>query len=716
MAASYSDKKLDSWGADYNALWDSKTPLTPPQQSVFDTTKIENSRERFITDSTFDDITAAPQKIAESTQQLLSGDKIAPNPNSITTPPSAPPAEPSYYVYDRKESSTTISQARNLFGGNIDVIAKLEDIVFEKFGDGAMRNSIAYIVPWKRTGVTTKTQASGSDASMPRTNALGEIAFDLGTDFSFNPKNFDPSLYENINLEYHPTFLEFDAEGSLWKESDAFPTYSVTSLLDQKGGINSSDYTLAFQSKEDGTVEPKTSTAQEKQKKLGSEIPVGWRQGIMTGAGFLADTLIKDRRAGNIVQTVIGQAGRLTDTPSGPIYIANPIGNLINQGLDYATMFGLNVPRGLTTTVEPDLQSRAPKGGEVKNKGGAAAAEEGAWQFLFNPEQLNLSVGPEFKATETWGVSDEANAGQPLHWSNHKNPELKFNKVLLNGYVFGKQVEDLEQGLIELFMSNGSNTKHGPQVLEFVWGKKSFGPCVIKDIQITEKMWDDGLLVNAEVSFTLIKVPEWTINDGQVTTYNPSEEQTLVAPTGGPTGVGSTVGIGSTAPPADSKDKPATGEPPSKKPGQPTKQEIAKKCINLKNTNSNLEQIQETYNVFGLYRGDAKQAKERLRKYKLMYDLAELNKIRDFNLTVPQGSKTQLGFTGGNFSPARIESGANKQWKKAAGSNPLTDANYPDEYVNDAIGTGVGYLRGSINNQVNSSTCTNAIAQTSQNG
>ncbi len=177
-----------------------------------------------------------------------------------------------------------------------------------------------------------------------------------------------------------------------------------------------------------------------------------------------------------------------------------------------------------------DLSSSQPKSSVLSVA--PVSASSGKWQFLFNPSQLTLSVGPNFKAAETWGVGDEPNAGQPLHWTSMKNPELKFSKVLLNGYVFGRRVEELEQGLIKLFMENPTNdAKHGPRVLEFVWGKKSFGPCVIKDISISEKMWDEGLLVNAEANFTLEKVPEWTINDGYVSTYDASAQGTISDPT-----------------------------------------------------------------------------------------------------------------------------------------------------------------------------------------
>jgi hypothetical protein len=152
------------------------------------------------------------------------------------------------------------------------------------------------------------------------------------------------------------------------------------------------------------------------------------------------------------------------------------------------------------------------------------------WQFLFNPSELELEAGPEFKTAETWGVSDKSNSGQPLHWSHNKNAQLKFNSVLLNGFVFGRKVEALEQGLLELFMARDGDGQDGPHVLEFVWGKRVFGPCVIKNVSVKEKQWDEGQVVNAELSFTLEQVPEWTINDGFVDVARPGRQPTVASP------------------------------------------------------------------------------------------------------------------------------------------------------------------------------------------
>lgn len=147
------------------------------------------------------------------------------------------------------------------------------------------------------------------------------------------------------------------------------------------------------------------------------------------------------------------------------------------------------------------------------------------WQFLFNPEELQLSTGPDYNRSDSWGVSDPKNEGQALSWRSNKNRKLTFGRVLLHGYTFGKRVDRLEKGLQDLFMArDGENGADGPPVLEFVWGDRVFGPCVIQNIQVREKAWDKGILVNAEVSFELEQVPEWTINDGFVDVLRPGRQ------------------------------------------------------------------------------------------------------------------------------------------------------------------------------------------------
>jgi hypothetical protein len=80
-------------------------------------------------------------------------------------------------------------------------------------------------------------------------------------------------------------------------------------------------------------------------------------------------------------------------------------------------------------------------------------------------------------------------------------------------------------------MSREGVGSDGPPVLQFVWGQRVFGPCVIQNIRVRERSWDTGILVNAEVSFELEQVPEWVINDGFVDIARPGKQSTVNDPT-----------------------------------------------------------------------------------------------------------------------------------------------------------------------------------------
>lgn len=549
----------------------------------------------------------------------------------------------SYYVYKTQEtSSNPVPMAKNLFGANLDVVTALDRVEFEPYGDGSMRNAIAHIVPWKRGGVSNKTQSLPSYESVFRDGALNDIASSFGAtgiDLGDLGLNFDTSIFSTESLINWDNAPSWNEDNSVWESTDLDLGIDYA-VFDQKGKTNTTELT----------------NAKEKQKKLGSEIPVGVRQGLLTGLQF-ANSLIPygNSQIGNYVETGLNLIGDALDTPSGPIYIGNPAG-IINQGLNLGTMFGFNIPgRGLTTSIAPDLQSNESKGSVLKDKdGGSPGLPEGIWQFLFNPSELSLNVGPNYKETDTWGVMGDANGGKPLHFTNLKNPELKFSKVLLNGYVFGRQVENLEQGLFDLFMKNPSgNSPHGPQVLEFVWGKKTFGPCVIKDIQISEKMWDDGLLVNAEVSFTLVKVPEWTINDGQVSVYDPSSLDSVIGvgtTSPGTVGTGTTVGAGTTSTTATTQEE--TAQPPSSNNSSglsAEEQALYRKCQDAQKYAEEFGKVQEkirpTGNIFsGNFTTSKNDLRNAVRTYTSLYNKMAGIYGRDFTgkITNPTANSSQL--------------------------------------------------------------------------
>lgn len=498
-------------------------PLTPAQEESL---KGKLGTEIFQTDSIFSD-TRVYNRLTEPSQSSTS-----PAPSNYSSPlGGGSTGNPDYYIYDKEsyDQSYAVPQAKNLFGANLDVLATLSDednIQFEAMGDSSLRNAIAYIVPWQRASSSSRTQSASSVVNAPRTDFFQEVIDGLSPDFGFAEPGYFDSILDGIDTSFVPSW---DETNSAW---DADIDYFNTDLDffvgdDFKGNLNSGYYTKILNTGTEDQATLDQSPAEKRQASVSSEIPMGWRQGILAGGRFLAGELIEDTGTRGLVDTALTQGAGLLNTPTGPVYIGNANG-LVNQVLDIATMFGVNVPRGLTTSIPPNLQSNRSK---LEGFAAKAKPTNGMWQFLFNPSEIALSAGPKFKTTETWGVSDEANSGQPLHWTNNKNTTLQFSKVLLNGYIFGKKVESLEQGLFKLFLENPTNdAKHGPKVLEFVWGKRSFGPCVIKDIRVNEKMWDEGCLVSADVSFTLEKVPEWTINDGQVSTFDPTAHPVSAPP------------------------------------------------------------------------------------------------------------------------------------------------------------------------------------------
>ena len=456
--------------------------------------------------------------------------------------------ETPYYVYGENSSANTypVSFAQNLFGANTDVVAPLEKINFESSFDGSLQNAIAYIVPWKRTGFNSRTPANPTVTDTPASQNIFDVGLDLGIDLNFEPPADMSDLYGGTGIGTtgdplsSPNFFSSDNNLPSFLGDTTPPKWDTDQSKWYDGStdyqVNTQTYTPTTDVKGNKPPTQDQQAAQDKQKALGSEIPIGLQQGILAGTSFLAGSLLQDNpQLSSIAGTGINQiAGSVFNVPTGPIYVGNENG-IVNQVISgassLAALFGVNIPRGLTTTVRPDRQPNTPKDFNLNVI--PSNRTDGAWQFLFNPSELGLSLGPKYSESETWGVMDAKESGTPLQFQRMSNPKLKFSGIKLNGYVFGRQVEDLEQGLFKLMMTAGgadNGASAGPQVLEFVWGKKTFGPCVIKDISITEKMWDNGLLVNADLNFTLEKIPEWTVNDGQVSVYAPYTQPTQTPP------------------------------------------------------------------------------------------------------------------------------------------------------------------------------------------
>jgi hypothetical protein len=428
---------------------------------------------------------------------------------------------PQHQENQGKSATSGIGGPRSFLGGNIDVYSALDKVEFQGgLGDFSLRGNIAYIRLWKRGGSAQQSAASVTPAAVAGSNYQEAFTKELD------------SRYDNLWSSTSNLNLDFDKYYKGPTTNDDDQIFGPDGTLG--GSPSPANYNYSAQNNFDATG-VYSSTAGSWQKALSSQTPT-------SSATPSATTTQAPPTPTSPPPAAAAMGAVKSANPSGFLNTAANVGRAL-----------VGLPQG-----KPEYSGQAAGGGSGAS---SAPAGEMMWQFLFNPSELELEVGPEFKDAETWGVSDKGNSGKPLHWSHNKNAQLKFNSVLLNGYVFGRKVEVLEQGLIELFMARDGEGQHGPHVLEFVWGKRVFGPCVIKNVNIKEKMWDEGEVVNAEVSFTLEQVPEWTINDGFVDVARPGRQQLATNPVPGDAGTTAPV---TTAPAA----APGGGAAPDQKPPQ----------------------------------------------------------------------------------------------------------------------------------------------------
>jgi hypothetical protein len=203
-------------------------------------------------------------------------------------------------------------------------------------------------------------------------------------------------------------------------------------------------------------------------------------------------------------------------------------------------------------------------------------------------------------------------------------------------------------------------------------------------------MWDEGEVVNAELSFTLEQVPEWTINDGAYVDVarpgrRPLQEQVAnfasgtTAETTGTTETETTPGAGQT-----DNQKPAS-TPPANPAADPFS---VQKCTNLANLRQNLTTIESA--EFG---ATLDKVNLRFRRYQALYNLANNSKITTLNV--------------GKYTPDYIsrEIAAYSKERQTPGrfrNKSLTG-------INTDISSGVTFLRGNLLTQLNSDTCIKAL-------
>jgi len=235
-----------------------------------------DSGELFKTDSTVSD-TGQYNKLEENETK----NQPPTSDNEGSSPAEEPPGP--YYIYGRNTSSNTypVSFAQNLFGANTDVLP-LKEIKFESF-DGSLKNAIAYIVPWKRTGFNSRTPANPTATDTPASQNIQTLADDLGIDLKFDPPLEMGDLYGGAGIGTtgdplsSPNFFSSDNNLPNFLGDTTPPKWDTDQSKWYDGStdyqVDTQTYTPATDVKGNKPPTQDQQAAEDKQKALGSEYP-----------------------------------------------------------------------------------------------------------------------------------------------------------------------------------------------------------------------------------------------------------------------------------------------------------------------------------------------------------------------------------------------------------------------------------------------------------
>lgn len=145
-------------------------------------------------------------------------------------------------------------------------------------------------------------------------------------------------------------------------------------------------------------------------------------------------------------------------------------------------------------------------GANEVDQGQSNTTPQGAilWNFLYNPQALAYSREANYSESNPLG-----SAVAYQHYINTSGRTLQLSNILLNSWYEGKSVQPLIDGIQALMQAQiGAGAFTPPPVLSFVWGSKTFGPCVIKSVQWQETGWLSGAPAYGAMNITLLEVRE----------------------------------------------------------------------------------------------------------------------------------------------------------------------------------------------------------------
>lgn len=472
-----------------------------------------------------------------------------------------PLSEVSRFVFDSANASDTYAIApeenvrnnsnnikfsqsnRKYFGANLAVLNKLESVDFKSGFD--KQDYIAYLIPYGTPGIasnpsqTVSTQIPGADSLIRPGLAGANTAKGNGEVVAKNNSAaFD--LFKSASIAFSLSSAVENTENLSVSELDKVYTFQWNSLLnkEKQSEIEAASQLIINTIK--NIYDKDKYPGYEKiikDKKLRLKPIESEYQKIISNLGkslsslskkvVIADTFQPDIFGSqNFVTDPTNQFNLPTDSYKFNVKEATENFNKSKQLIE-------DVASGKAKFSSVVFTGKSADPTPVNNKDAGVTGVDPSlkiWQFLYNPQSITIDVKADYAESNTWGATDDGQSGQSVLWQRNKNPVMRLDEVVLNGFIHGKKVAQLEEGLFALLMSRDGPGQIEPTVWEFVWGRRRFGPCIINDIQVVEKQWEAGEVLTATVSFTLTQIPKWQIIDSTVKFYDPTAMGTFAAP------------------------------------------------------------------------------------------------------------------------------------------------------------------------------------------
>lgn len=124
-----------------------------------------------------------------------------------------------------------------------------------------------------------------------------------------------------------------------------------------------------------------------------------------------------------------------------------------------------------------------------------------SWQFLYNPSLLSYSKEANYSDAQVLGAKK-----QELQYAYSSGKTLTINDIVLHSWQEGKSVQPILDGLEALLETQEG--KSSPPILSFIFGSKTFAPCVLVAITYDESAWLSGAPAIVKLNLTLREIPQ----------------------------------------------------------------------------------------------------------------------------------------------------------------------------------------------------------------